>query len=47
MLRLKGKEGVNKIRVFKMFGMLNYQGPNLWWMNKEECIKSNEKFVPK
>jgi hypothetical protein len=48
MLRLKGKErSMNKIRVFKMFEMLNYQGPNLRWMNKEKCIKSYAKFLPK
>jgi len=30
---------MNKIGCFKMYGMLNFHGLNLWWMNKGRCIK--------
>jgi hypothetical protein len=38
LMRLKGKgKNMNKIRCFKMFGMLNDFGLSLWWMNKGRC----------
>jgi hypothetical protein len=39
-LRRKGRN-MNKIGYIRIFGVLNFHGPNLWWMNKGGCIKSN------
>jgi hypothetical protein len=33
--RLKGKGRImNKIKCLRIFGMLNFNGLSLWWMNK-------------
>jgi hypothetical protein len=36
-----------EISCFKMFGVLNFHGLNMWWMNNERCMMLYARSIPK